>query len=123
VRYSPKLNGVRITGDANRVYKNIINIVPMDNEISLTGQNSQILSMGNYICKIVEYQVQTSISSASNSSESCEKNWEEIKINDNYVFVGHCSSDVYPLNVINIPPLIIPEFVEQESSLYYPPNI
>lgn len=75
---SPKIHGKRITGGQDRVYKNIINMIPIDNDIELTGQNSQILSMGNYICKIVDYYntepPQTSIKSSSTSSESCEKN-------------------------------------------------
>jgi hypothetical protein len=121
---SPKIYGKRITGGPDTVYKNIINIVPIDNDIQLTGQNTQILSMGNYICKIVEYYnpPQTSINSSSTSSESCEKDWKDIKIDDEYVFVGHCSSDVYPLRDIKLPqnPNIIPPG-EQESLLYNPP--
>jgi len=121
---SPKIYGKRITGGPDTVYKNIINIVPIDNDIQLTGQNTQILSIGNYICKIVEYYnpPQTSINSSSTSSESCEKDWKDIKIDDNYVFVGHCSTDVYPLREIKLPqnPNII-QPGEQESLLYNPP--
>jgi hypothetical protein len=121
---SPKIYGKRVSSDPNIVYKNILNIVPIDNDIQLTGQNTQILSMGNYICKIVEYYSppQTSINSSSTSSESCEKDWKDIRINDEYVFVGHCSSDVYPLRDIKLP--LNPDILiygEQESSLYYPP--
>jgi hypothetical protein len=124
---SPKINGKRITSGPNIVYKNIINMIPINNDIELTGQNTQILSMGNYICKIVEYYdtnpVQTSINSSSTSSESCEKNWNDIKINHKYVFIGHCSSDVYPLNEITLPSVTnIQSYGEQESLLYYPPS-
>jgi len=121
---SPKIYGKRITGGPDTVYKNIINIVPIDNDIQLTGQNTKILSIGNYICKIVEYYTppQTSINSSSTSSESCEKDWKDIKIDNEYVFVGHCSTDVYPLRDIKLP--LNPNVIqpgEQESLLYNPP--
>jgi hypothetical protein len=104
-------------------FKNIVNIVPIESKILPTGQNSNIISMGNYICKIIEYYKpipQTSINSNSTLTESCEKSWDDIKINDNYVFVGHCSNDVFPLNEINTEELKIYNLKDfpQESYLY-----
>jgi hypothetical protein len=120
--YSPLINGKTIN---SYEYRNIVNIVPFDNDIQATGQNTKILSIGNYICKVVEYYDigQTSINSSSNLTESCEKKWDNIQIDHEYVFVGHCSSGVYPLDQISIPPHppSLQKFPE-ESTLYYPPN-
>jgi len=122
--YSPIINGKTIR---SKNYRNIINVVEANNQILSTGQNSSILSIGNYICKVVEYldQKQTSIDATSTLSESCEVHFDKIKINNHYVFIGHCANDppVYPLDDIIIPDLpAVCIQSPQESRLYYPPK-
>jgi hypothetical protein len=100
-----------------------LDIVPDDNTILATGQNSKIISMGNYICKVINYKDHSSISESSSDIKNCNKKYADININDSeYVFTGHCSHNIYPLNEINFPPWQDLDLGEQESYLYYPPE-
>jgi hypothetical protein len=106
-------------------FNTTINIVPFENKILPTGQNSTVISMGNYICKVISYKTHSDINSNSNSEQSCSIKYEDIDIDGEdgeYIFTGHCSHNVFPLNEIKFPDWQDINLVEQESNLYFPPK-
>jgi hypothetical protein len=104
-------------------FNTTLDIVPIDNTILATGQNSKIISMGNYICKVINYKTHSSLSSNSTDIKNCNKKYIDLDIDgDEYIFTGHCSHNIYPLNLINFPPWQDLDLGEQETYLYYPPE-
>lgn len=109
-------------------FNTTINIVRSDNKILPTGQNNFVISMGNYICKVINYKEHTNIgenSSLSNLTNSCEKAYSDIDIDGKegeYLFTGHCSHNVYPLNLISFPLWQDINLDLQESYVYFPPE-
>jgi hypothetical protein len=110
------------------IFTAIYNIVTNDNKILETGQNEYYLNAGNYICKPVEYIIQTLVvgsdeckSEKSNHDCCSELTEDQIKINNTYKFIGNCSHNIYPLSEINFPDeIIIPDEKPNVSELYFP---
>ena len=79
----------------NGIYKHITNIVPIESKITKFGLYSEIMDVGTYIYKPIEYLVQ------------CQLNNRTRVINTGgfggcYVFIGDFQTNVWPLNYINI---------------------
>ena len=121
------------------IFTSIINIIPLDttNKYYLleSGQYRDIISCGNYICKIIEYSDDQTdvIGSDSDTDDSDNEDKtnnncshlkeDQIYINNIYRFIGHCSHNIYPLNLINFPDIIIPANKKNVSKLYYPDGL
>ena len=68
-------------------YNAILNIVPKTNTINICGVNNEILSLGLYICKIIEYK-----------DLYMKDNIEDRSINTSYDFIGDMINNMYPLS-------------------------
>ena len=76
-----------------REYNSILNIVPITNKITLYGLNSEILSIGVYICKLSDYHKQLFI----DNIEDEEEYYKRI-LNSQYGFVGDYIHNIYPIS-------------------------
>jgi len=93
---------------ATGIYNAILNMVPITNKITVCGLNSEILSMGFYICKFVEYTSQSAVDWT---------NFEDYKkryLNRIYVFVGDYVNNMYPISEFYTE---LPEIVEAEDKV------
>ena len=92
----------------------IMNLVPKVNEITMYGTYKNVISIGNYICKIMEYDLHTLMDLEhllrSEKNVPMDKHYRPtlpLRIG-NYWFVGNYISGMFPLNSLPFGPFMEP---------------
>jgi hypothetical protein len=94
-------------------YTCVVNLVPKDNSITKNGIYKNVLTVGNYVCKIMEYDLNTLLSlghlnqSRKNISYDKYRSSLPLKIG-HYWFVGNHVSGMFPLNTLPFGPIRAP---------------